>query len=319
MTRRPVIGSMGELLVEFLAEAKDGRHLAPGRYRGPYPSGAPGIFIDQAARAGARAIFSGAVGQDAFGEVILARLAAAGVADTLLRRMPLPTGTAFVSYNSDGSRDFVYNIAHSAAALAPSGAEAVAAFRAAGTEVFHISGSALGEAGMRGRILGVARALAESGTALSLDPNIRKELLGDPAYLADLRALLAQAALILPSEDDAVLLFPGEGFAEWSARLLAQGARAVALKRGAEGALAREKGGEVLALPAHKVDVIDPTGAGDAFCGAFVARLAGGAPLAQALAEGNAAGALAVGRLGPMEGTGNFADIAALLALRPFP
>jgi hypothetical protein len=59
------VGAMGELLVEFVAAQKDTRHLAPADYRGPFPSGAPGIFIDQAARMGAKTIFAGAVGDGA--------------------------------------------------------------------------------------------------------------------------------------------------------------------------------------------------------------------------------------------------------------
>ena len=44
------IASIGELLVEFVCSDKGGGHRRIGTYTGPYPSGAPGIFIDQAAR-----------------------------------------------------------------------------------------------------------------------------------------------------------------------------------------------------------------------------------------------------------------------------
>ena len=57
MPKRPVIGSAGELLVEFVASDRNGRHRRPTSYAGPFPSGAPGIFIDQAARVGAAALF----------------------------------------------------------------------------------------------------------------------------------------------------------------------------------------------------------------------------------------------------------------------
>ena len=73
------VGCAGELLVEFVAESKNGRHRRAASYRGPFPSGAAGIFIDQAAQAGSRCIFVGAVGDDAFGEVIVQRLAEHGV------------------------------------------------------------------------------------------------------------------------------------------------------------------------------------------------------------------------------------------------
>jgi len=79
------------------------------RIRGPFPTGAPGIFIDQAALIGGHAIFVGAVGGDAFGKVMLDHLERRGVALDLIRTIPdRPPGSAFVSYNDDGSRDFVF-------------------------------------------------------------------------------------------------------------------------------------------------------------------------------------------------------------------
>ena len=58
---------------------------------------------------------------------------------------------------------------------------------------------------------------------------------------------------------------------------------------------------------------IDPTGAGDCFCGAFVACLAHGRPVAEALRIANAAGALAVTRRGPMEGNADLPEIQRFL------
>lgn len=312
------IASLGELLVEFVCTGTDTRHLRPAPYVGPFPSGAPGIFIDQAARVsrdlGGRAVFAGAVGEDAFGRVILDRLREDGVDTALVRVVPgLPTGTAHVAYNADGSRDFVFNMAHSAAARLPAPDEIAAGFLAAGVTVLHISGSMLGDPGMRAAALAVWERLGPQGVVLSIDPNIRTELMADAGYLGTVRQLMAGAAYVLPSNADADLLFPGEGFEAWSARLLAQGARAVVLKRGARGCIGRDAGG-VADLPAHAVAVVDPTGAGDCFCGTFVTLAAAGQPLRLAMGRANAAGALAVGRLGPMEGNAGLAEIDALRA-----
>jgi sugar/nucleoside kinase (ribokinase family) len=307
-----VIGSLGELLVEFVCTERDGRNLRPSTYRGPFPSGAPGIFIDQAARTGARAVFSGAVGTDAFGQVVLDRLVADGVSDAMIRRVPgLPTGTAHVSYNSDGSRDFVFNMAHSAAASFPKGREAVEGFLAAGVEVLHVSGSALGDPAMRAAIAEVCVALHAAGVAISIDPNIRTELMADAGYLEVVRRLVGIAAYVLPSDADAALLWPGRAFADWARGL--PSARVVALKRGEKGAVALA-GGTVTEVPARRVDVVDPTGAGDCFCGTFVTLLAGGMAAPDALLRAVAAGTLAVTALGPMEGNRPLAEVEAFLA-----
>jgi len=314
----PVIASVGELLVEFVCETKGGHHLAPARYLGPFPSGAPGIFIDQVARMGVGALFAGAVGDDAFGQVIRNRLVADGVDDRLIVTVPgQVTGSAFVSYNDDGSREFVFNIARSAAAHFPDGDQAAQAMLAAGVGMVHVSGSALGDAGMRGRIVDLVARLTGAGVALSIDPNVRREEMRDAGYLTTVRDLVAQATLVLPSDDDAGLLFPDENFATYARRLISNGAKAVVLKRGAKGCIGMGAGLATLRVPGHAVSVVDPTGAGDCFCATFAALHMMGMDLQQALLRANAAGALAVGRLGPMEGNSSPAEIDAFLARAP--
>lgn len=312
------IGSIGELLVEFVCSEKDLRHLHAAPYTGPFPSGAPGIFIDQAARIaqglGGRAVFAGGVGDDAFGTVILDRLKADGVDPGLIRVIPgVPTGTAHVGYNSDGSRDFVFNMAHSAAAHLPGGPEIETGFLAAGITVLHVSGSMLGDAVMRAAAVDVCERLHARGVAISVDPNIRTELMTDKGYLEAVHRIVAMAVYVLPSDADAELLFPAEEFEVWSARLLEQGTKAVVLKRGNQGCMGRDGDG-IHSLPSHRVTVVDPTGAGDCFCATFVTLLSAGQPLWMALERANAAGALAVGKLGPMEGNSTLAEIDALRA-----
>jgi sugar/nucleoside kinase (ribokinase family) len=311
---RPVIGSLGELLVEFICTARDGHNLRPSTYQGPFPSGAPGIFIDQVARMGAATIFAGAVGDDAFGEVLRTRLSAVGVSGQLIRTVKgVPTGSAFVSYNGDGSRDFVFNIAHSAAAHFPTGSEVVNAVVSFGTGAFHISGSTLGNPAMCAAALEICTALHAAGVAISFDPNVRKELLGDPVYLAAVRQLMAISSYFLPSDDDAAVLFPGEEFVSFAPKLIAAGAKYVVLKRGDSGCIGLGASGETLSLPAHTVPVRDPTGAGDCFCATLVAAIGAGESFEYSLRLANAAGALAVGKVGPMEGNSDRATIERFL------
>lgn len=313
MPKGPVIGSLGELLVEFICTERDGHNQKAAPYVGPFPSGAPGIFIDQAAKIGGAAIFAGAVGDDAFGTVLQDRLAASGVRGDLIRVVPgVPTGTAHVSYNSDGSREFVFNIAHSAAGHLPVADVAIAGFLKAETRVLHISGSTLGDAAMRATAMQVCKGVKAGGVAISIDPNIRTELMTDAGYPADVRALMAMADYVLPSDADADLLFPGQGFADWSADLLAGGTKVVALKRGDKGALVRDADGTV-DLPGHMVQAVDPTGAGDCFCATLVTLLANGRDLAFAATRANAAGAMAVQKLGPMEGNSTLPEVEAFL------
>ena len=223
----------------------------------------------------------------------------------------VPTGSAFVSYDPDGSRDFVFNIARSAAAHLPDPATILDGFTAAAVTHLHISGSTLGDPAMRAAAVEVSDRAWASGIAISVDPNIRRELMRDGGYTDAVRHLIGIADYVLPSDADAAILFPEEDFASFAATLLRGQAKAVVLKRGAAGCTGMDAHG-FHTLPAHRVSVVDPTGAGDCFCATFVTLMAAGHPLKDALAHANAAGALAVTKLGPMEGNASLPDIAAL-------
>lgn len=108
---------VGEILVEIVATTVGNGFTEAQPLIGPYPSGAPAIFIDQCGRIGGAAAMIGAVGDDDFGRVNIERLARDGVDVLAIATDPdFPTGSAFVRYRTDGSRDFVFNIAKSAAA-----------------------------------------------------------------------------------------------------------------------------------------------------------------------------------------------------------
>lgn len=312
------IGCIGDLLVEFVSTSKNGRHRRVGNYIGPFPSGAAGIFIDQAARTGGSCIFVGAVGDDAFGQVVLDRLVEDGVDASLIKIVKgVPTGTAFVSYNDDGSRDFVYNIVLSAAAQFDADDATVAALAEFKLDIMHVSGSALSDVNMGAKVVGVCRDLHEKGVKISFDPNVRKELIGNPAYFESVRDVMTISAIFLPSEEDAATLFPGRSLAEFATGLFARGAEYVVLKKGERGVEGLSRGGERISLAAHKVEALDPTGAGDCFCATFVTLIAcPGYTFRQALERANAAGALAVTKVGPMEGASHLSTIDSFLKVR---
>ena len=101
--------------------------------------------------------------------------------------------------------------------------------------------------------------------------------------------------------------------AESAARyLLARGPEAVVLKRGAKGSLVCSASG-VQAVPAFAVDVVDTTGAGDAFTAGLTLALVEGRSLTGAARFANAAGAVAVTRVGTMKAMPSRAEVEALL------
>ncbi|MEK0083978.1 sugar kinase [Benzoatithermus flavus] len=309
------IVTIGEILVEIMATRIGQSFTEPGLFMGPYPSGAPAIFIDQAGRMGAGAAIAACVGDDEFATLNIERLRRSGVDTRFVRRVAgAATGSAFVTYRADGSRDFVFNIAHSAAGLLDATDLAPDLF--AGCRFFHVMGSSLINPGLaQAARCGVELARA-AGARISFDPNIRKELLKLPEVEATIRAILGQTDILLPSDADLEYLCPGQDADTAARSLLAAGRECLLLKRGALGSVYYDRE-QRIGTPAFLSEEVDPTGAGDCFGGTFVASLALGIPLPRALELANAAGALAVRKKGPMEGNATLAELEAFLATDP--
>lgn len=307
--RRIVV--IGEIVVEIVAIRRGLGFRQPLELIGPFPSGAPAIFADQAARLGQPVAVVSAVGDDDFGRLNRDRLSADGVDVSAVAVDPdRPTGSAFVRYRPDGARDFVFNIRHAACGRVPRTPEAAAALAAA--DHLHVMGSSLSSSDFIAANLAAAEAVKGRGGTVSFDPNLRKEMLAAPGLRDAMERVLALADLFLPSGEE-LFLFGGDGEAGALASLRARGVRAVVHKRGEQGVVLFE-GDARRACPAFAVEEVDPTGAGDCFGGAFVALWLRGADPDAALALASAAGAVAVTRRGPMEGVAALADLEAFAA-----
>lgn len=298
---------VGEILVEIVATTIGDGFREAQPLLGPYPSGAPAIFIDQCGRIGGAAAMIGAVGDDDFGRVNLDRLIRDGVdVSAVAVDRAMPTGSAFVRYRADGSRDFVYNIATSAAARF-GWTDAVENLVARAGHL-HVMGSALSMPNAGEVIDRAAKRIKARGGSVSLDPNLRKELRYDDATEAQFARLVAMSDLLLPSGEELERAAGVAREAAAVARLLDLGVTEIVLKRGADGATCFRRDGHTDAT-AFVVDEVDPTGAGDCFGGAYLACRRLGAPVEQALTYGCAAGARNVTQRGPMEGAGTRAEL----------
>lgn len=303
--------TIGEVLVEIVATTKgNGFHEAQPLV-GPFPSGAPAIFIDQLGKLGTPAAIVSRVGDDDFGRLNIDRLRADGVDVSGIEIAPgETTGSAFVRYREDGSRSFVYNIRQSACGNLRPTAASEALIDAC--DHLHVMGTALSAPGLGEMVMEAATRIKARGGTISFDPNLRAEILGAPGLREALEAVLAMTDLFMPSGDELFLFDQTRDEAQAVAALLARGIRSIVVKRGGQGASLFEQGLRVDAAPLT-VQEIDPTGAGDSFGGAFLGFWLAGADPEQALRYANAAGARAVTQLGPMEGTSTRAELDALL------
>lgn len=136
-------------------------------------------------------------------------------------------------------------------------------------------------------------------TTVTLDPSPGYM---NPTYWGDVPALITGLTAFLPAEEDLRSLFQGrsEDLWEMAEALSAYGCELIVIKRGERGQLlydaATKARYEITAYPAH---VVDPSGAGDAFCGGFLAGYRCTYDPLEAVLYGNISASLVVEGIGP--------------------
>ena len=147
---------------------------------------------------------------------------------------------------------------------------------------------------------------------ISFDPNIRPEALSVEEIKKLCGPVIERAGLIFPSKGEA-MMFTGAGTDDEGCRQWAAQGKIVVLKNGEAGSRIFS-GGTVTDVPSFKVTEVDPTGAGDTFCGAFITALLEDRSIYECGRFANAAGAMSVRRQGPMEGAPSREELEAFLA-----
>ena len=265
--------TFGEPLMEFARLAEDDRpHFLQG-----FGGDTSNVAV-AAARQGASVAVLARLGRDAFGDAFVALWQGEGIDVGLVQRDDAaPTGVYFIDYGPEGHR-FSYLRAGSAATRL--GPERLPRDAIANARMLHVSGitQAISSASCDAVFAALEHA-REKGVAVAYDPNLRLKLWPLERARAIALATAAKVDYLLPSEDDAATLLGTPDRDALVDAFLERGARHVVLKLGADGALVADRD-ERVHVPAHPVEAVDATGAGDTFDGAFLTRiLAGDGPV----------------------------------------
>jgi sugar/nucleoside kinase (ribokinase family) len=303
--------TIGEILVEIVATRRGNGFREAVPLIGPFPSGAPAIFIDQVGKLGQSCAIISRVGDDDFGWVNINRLTQDGVDVSGIEVLPLgTTGSAFVRYREDGGRAFVFNIRHSACGHIDLSDKTLALIETC--THLHVMGTALYAPSVISSILTAVERIKGAGGTISFDPNLRPEILDSPGMREALQTVLSRTDLFMPSGEELFLFAEAKTEKEAVDELLARNIKAIVVKRGDKGASYYDKDTQI-DLDSYRVEEVDPTGAGDCFGAAFVTFWLQGMNPADALRYANAAGARAVTSAGPMEGASTRAELDALI------
>lgn len=240
------------------------------------------------------------VGADTYGDELLAELQRTGADVARVARSSAPTPVTIALVRSDGARAFLHRPGSSAAAFAEP--PELDAATVSGCSHFHLANPyALPH--MRRHAAETLKRARNTGLTTSLDTGWDAK--GE--WMNVLAPCMPWIDILFCNEEEANLLTGRQDWREAARALRDHEVKVVVIKRGASGCgILSEAGyGDI---PAFSVPVVDTTGAGDVFAGAFLAALRRDWNLEAAARFANAAAALSVRALGSVRGLQNFEE-----------
>jgi ribokinase len=287
MTEVFVLGSINQDFVLKVERRPEPGETVTGAELSTGSGGKGANQASAAAMLGASVSFLGRVGDDEFGEPLVRALEAKGIDTSLIKRLPgRQTGAAFITVTPDGEN--AITVAPGAnRAITPEDVDAASgAIRGARVLVAQME--------VPKEVVGRAAEVAASGDTrilLNLAPTfeVPRELLErlDPLVVNE-----HEATFLLGSRVEGV-----NGDLSGAPELLTMGPSSAVITLGGAGAVIAGSS-PATHIPAPEVEVVDTTGAGDAFVGALAVKLARDASLEEAASYAVRAGAAAVTKEG---------------------
>ncbi|MBC7636538.1 MAG: sugar kinase [Acetobacteraceae bacterium] len=265
---RPEFVALGEPMLEFnqAPQGADGRAYFLEGFGGDTSNA-----TIAAARQGVRTAYMTALGDDWPGARLMALWRAAGVDVSAVKHDPTRQTAVYFVTHGDGRHQFLHYRRNSAASAF--GPDDLDVRLIANARMLYVSGISQGisEAG-RDAVLRAIDIARGHNVQIAYDTNYRPKLWSPAEAASVMHAAFAQVDIALPSLDDAATLTgltDPDAIADFYLRL---GPRIVVVKNGAAGALLATPDTRVH-IPPFPCNPVDATGAGDTFCGSFLARI----------------------------------------------
>lgn len=260
--------SIGEVLIDFIPLEK-GVALKDVVAFERAPGGAPANVAAAVAKYGQKAVMISKLGNDAFGDFLVEKLDKAGVqTDKILRTDEANTALAFVSLKKDGERDFSFYRSPSADLLLQADELDENAFEQG--DYLHFCSVDLVESPMKYAHQKAIEIVKSKQGIISFDPNVRLPLWENEQDCRKTILEFLPLAHIVKISDEELEFITGMADEKEALKSLFQGnVQVVVYTQGGKGASVITRDTEHF-KPGYKINVVDTTGAGDAFIGGFL-------------------------------------------------
>lgn len=243
-----------------------------------------------------------ALGEDRYSSDIRAFLDDNGIGTGHIQTIPSRRPGLYMIHQEKGDRHFTYWRDQSAAKLLaddkPALAQAVER-----AELVYFSGITLAILAprARGRLLGAIVKARDNGAKIAFDTNIRPALWTSQRVMTGvLTAAASLCDIVLPTHSDEAPLFGDKSIDDTADRYLELGVEEVVVKDGSKEALIATAHERVRVAPKPGANVVDATGAGDSFNGAYLSARLNGKGLQEAAEAAHQTAGIVIGHKGAL-------------------
>lgn len=263
------VTALGEILIDFTYAGLSERGE---RLFEQNPGGAPANVLAAVSSLGGKAAFIGKVGNDMHGKFLKSTVEKYGIdTSSLIETDEAFTTLAFVDLADSGERSFSF--ARKPGADTQLKAEEISEQQLRESKVFHFGSLSLTDEPVRSATLKALEYAEKHGTIISYDPNYRAPLWkSEEAAKEGMRLPLTSVDVIKISDEEMMLLTDCDNAEAAAKALHEKGIGCVIITMGKSGAYVSANGNQVTA-EGFEAEVVDTTGAGDCFTGAFLSCL----------------------------------------------
>ena len=263
------VTALGEILIDFTyhSHSENGASLFEQN-----PGGAPANLLAAVQKLGGKTAFIGKIGNDMHGLFLKETIEKAGIStEGLLIDDNYFTTLAFVNLTPSGERSFSFARKHGADTQLSKDDINYEIIK--NSKIFHIGSLSMTDEPVCTATFEALEFAKKNNIIVSYDPNYRKSLWKDEKTAIEaMRSILSYVDIIKISDEEIALLTDSDNPENAATELLDKGIDCIIITLGSKGAYIATRNSNVLS-PCPDGKVVDTTGAGDSFMGAFLYKM----------------------------------------------
>ena len=263
------VTALGEILIDFTYHSNSENGMALFEQN---PGGAPANLLAAVQKLGGKSAFIGKVGKDMHGLFLKEVVEKAGIStEGMLVDDNFFTTLAFVNLSPSGERSFSF--ARKPGADTQISKDDINYDLIKNSKIFHIGSLSMTDEPACTATFEALEFAKKNDIIVSYDPNYRKMLWKDEeTAIKGMRSILGYVDIIKISDEEIHLLTDADNPKDAAKELMDKGIDCVIVTLGGDGAYVATRDAEITS-PCEMVTVVDTTGAGDSFMGAFLYKM----------------------------------------------